>query len=365
MLAKPRHVKRVGAPGARRCGLSFHRSFPQSSIPKPDRRTTPAVATPPYVVQPPQRGRRLPWGIGHNLRVAGEAPLRVRKQLERRIHEYPHRLVRAIDYLVVTRDDADDRRPAGHDGPVELPHEVRIERVESDFAERIFAATSLRGEDWQPGRLFHAVDAYVRESWNEGEETDPLDTWDDERRIWPVVQLSRLIRDNSTSTEHAAQLQIRSDGSERIVPFDGFESHVVYRLYPDRSGWLDVREAIELRTLVEAYWGGPPLPDRVRRALRQTEAIMGERYLEYALPLVVGGFESILKIGRDFAKAQFSQRVPALAIEVGVQLSVRECEDVYDDRSALVHGAGVDLTQPPRETSSVAGSTPCRRRFAV
>ena len=73
---------------------------------------------------------------------------------------------------------------------------------------------------------------------------------------------------------------------------------------------------------------------------------MGERYLEYALPLVVGGFESLLKVGRDFLKAQFSQRVPALAAEVGVQLSVPECEEVYEDRSALVHGVGVDLTLP-------------------
>jgi hypothetical protein len=262
------------------------------------------------------------------------------------MHKPPHRLVRAIDYLVVTRDDADDRQPAGHDGPIELPHGVGIERVEPDFAERIFSATSLRGENWSPGRLFHAVHAYVRESWNEGEQTVPLDTWDHERRIWPVVQLSRLIRDNGTSTEHAAQLQIRADGVERIVPFDGFESHVVYRLYPDRAGWLDLREATELRTLVDAHWRGPALPDRVRRALRQADAIMAQRYLDYALPLVVGGFESLLKIGRDFAKAQFSQRVPALAIEVGVQLSVPECEEIYDDRSALVHGAGVDLTRP-------------------
>jgi hypothetical protein len=130
------------------------------------------------------------------------------------------------------------------------------------------------------------------------------------------------------------------------MPFDGFESHVVYRLYPDRPGWLDVQEAIGLRTLLDAYWNTSGLPDRVRRALRQADAIMGERYLEYALPLVVGGFESLLKIDRPFAKAQFSQRVPALAAEVGVQLSVPECKDVYEDRSALVHGAGVDLKQP-------------------
>lgn len=259
---------------------------------------------------------------------------------------HPQRLVRAIDYLVVTRDDNDGRTPAGHDGPVELPHGVRIERLDLALAERLFAATDLRGENWSYGRLYIPVHAYVREAWSEGEPTDPLNTWDYERRIWTTVQLSRLIRDNGTSTEHAAQLQIYADGSERIVPFDGFESHVVYRLYPDRPGWLDAGEATALHTLLDAYWGGPALPDRVARALRQADAIMGERYLDYATPLVVGGFESLLKIGRNFAKAQFSQRVPPLAADVGTQLSVTECKAVYDDRSALVHGAGIDLTQP-------------------
>ena len=259
---------------------------------------------------------------------------------------HPQRLVRAIDYLVVTRDDNDGRTPAGRNGPIELARGVRIERLDPAFAERLFAATDLRGENWSCGRLYVAVQAYVREDWSEGEATAALDTWDHEHRIWSTVQLSRLVRDNGTSTEHAAQLQIYVDGSVRIVPFDGFESHVVYRLYPERPGWLDVGEAIELRTLLDAYWGRPALPDRVGGALRQADAIMGERYLEYALPLVVGGFESLLKVGRDFLKAQFSQRVAALAAEVGVQLSIPECEEVYEDRSALVHGVGVDLTQP-------------------
>jgi hypothetical protein len=278
--------------------------------------------------------------------VSGQEAPHIRELLEARMQTHPQRLVRAIDYLVVTRDDNDGRTPAGHDGHVELPYGVRIEQIEPRFAERLFIATAPPGENWPSHRLFHAVHAYARDAWNEGDPTAALNTWDHERRIWTTVQLSRLIRDNGTSTEYAAQLQIHADGSQRIAPFDGFESHVVYRLYPDRPGWLDVQEAVELRTLLNAYWSTPGLPDRVQRALRQADAIMGERYLEYALPLVVGGFESLLKIGRDFAKAQFSQRVPALAADVGVQLSVPECKDIYEDRSALVHGAGVDLKQP-------------------
>ena len=127
---------------------------------------------------------------------------------------HPQRLVRAIDYLVVTRDDNDGRTPAGHNGLVELAHGVRIERLDPALAERLFAATDLRGENWSCGRLYVAVHAYVREAWTEGEATAALDTWDHEHRIWSTVQLSRLVRDNGTSTEHAAQLQIHADGSD-------------------------------------------------------------------------------------------------------------------------------------------------------
>ena len=44
--------------------------------------------------------------------------------------------------------------------------------------------------------------------------------------------------------------------------------------------------------------------------------------------------------------AQFSQRVSALAGDVGVSLTEQRVRDLYDDRSALVHGADVDLSQP-------------------
>ena len=160
------------------------------------------------------------------------------------------------------------------------------------------------------------------------------------------MQLSRLIRDNNTSTEHAVRRIIRGDANERLVPFEGFESHVVYRLYPNQPGWLDVDEAVELRTLLDAYWSRETLPARVRRALRQADAITSERYLEDAMPLVVSAFESLVKVGRPFVTAQFSQRVSAMAAEVEVALSVTECEEIYDDRSALVHGAGIDLSEP-------------------
>jgi len=228
-----------------------------------------------------------------------------------------------------------------------LPKGIRIERLDSGLAERLLRAAQLRGENWDPTTQFHAVHAYVRTVWSEGMEvSDSIHRWDHERRLYPCVQLSRLIRDNQTSTEFALQRLVRADGTETLMPFDGYDSHVAYRLYPDQRGWLDVDEVQQLDRLLAAYWTDRPLSERVGRALRRVDSVTGERYLEDALPIAVGGLESLLKIGRDFARAQFAQRVPPLAAEVGIDLEVDTCRELYDDRSALVHGGAIDLSEP-------------------
>jgi hypothetical protein len=273
---------------------------------------------------------------------------RVSELMSDAIREHDLQLAEVIDYLLVESHPRDDRTPAGQHGPVELSAGVTLEQLDRELAERLLDAAELRGENWEsPARPFYAVQAYVRRVWQAGD--DPpfnLYTWDHDRRIWPTVQLSRLVRDNAVSTQHAVRRLIHRGGSERLVPFAGFESHSVYRLYPERSGWLDADEAVELQKLMEAHWQDPKLPDRTGRALWRADAVTSERYLEDALPVVVGAFESLLKVGRTHLTAQFTQRVPALAADFGVELSGAECEDVYNDRSALVHGAGVDLSVP-------------------
>jgi hypothetical protein len=276
------------------------------------------------------------------------APAEIRVAMDAEIRRSPLQLAEVIDYLLVTTYDHGGRTPAGFAGPVEVGGDVRIERLDDELAERLLRASELRGENWDPARQFHVVHAYVRQAWSrdDGRELGELYPWDADGRLYPCVQLSRLVRDNGTSTEHAVRRLIQAGGGERLVPFSGFDSHVAYRLYPERPGWLDVDEAHALDALVRAYWDGPALPERVGRAVRRVDSVTRERYLEDALPLVVGGLESLLKTVREFARAQFAQRVSALARTVGLELSETDCGDLYDDRSALVQGAGIDLSQP-------------------
>lgn len=124
---------------------------------------------------------------------------------------------------------------------------------------------------------------------------------------------------------------------------------MAFRIEDSTTGWLDEGEAGELAALMRAY-AAATLPSRVRRAFRSAELMVRERYLEDAQPLVVGGLEALLKVGRNYLSAQFEQRAAALASELGIELSRDQCEQAYDDRSALVHGAHVDLSATPTRT---------------
>jgi hypothetical protein len=285
-----------------------------------------------------------------HLTATGPDP-QVREEAEARaIEQSPRQLARVIDYLLITTHDQGGATPAGHDGPVSLPRGIRIEKLDHELTERLLDAATLRGEDWHPTRQFSVVHAYVRTVWDRHGTADPpeqLYSWDSGRCLYPCAQLSKLIRDNATGTEFALRRLIRADGGERIVPFDGFETHVAYRLYPDQRGWLDIDEAHSLAGLLTAFWEGPVRPPRVGHALRRVDSVTGERYLQDALPITVGGLESLLKVGRDWVTAQFSKRVPQLAAEVGIEgLNEERCRDLYSDRSALVHGTEVDLSGP-------------------
>lgn len=59
--------------------------------------------------------------------------------------------------------------------------------------------------------------------------------------------------------------------------------------------------------------------------------------------MIVSSLEALLKTDRHQATRQFKVRVPALAAELGRDVSSDFCEEMYDGRSDWVHGASVQL----------------------
>jgi hypothetical protein len=286
-------------------------------------------------------------------------PEAIRKAVEADMRK--HGLVRIVDYLLVTTENmGGGRTPAGSNGPVALTADVRLERLEHALAERLLRATELRGENFELLAHDPVVHSYVREVWAYGDPPPKkMYGWDPDGRIYECLVLSRLVRDNNTSCEHAVRQLINGDDSDKLVPMSSFESHVAYRLHPAVQGWLDAGEAARLGALLASY-NTAGVPQRVKVAIRRLESVARERFLEAALPLAVGTAEALLKVeqayakkhaGADYATQQFIQRVPAVAAEVGTAITEAQCKVLYSDRSALVHGGHVDLSKPHRLTA--------------
>lgn len=179
--------------------------------------------------------------------------------------------------------------------------------------------------------------------------TDPghrhLYARDEDDTLLITLGLSRLVRPHTIACDYAVRHIVEENGTERMIPHDAAEARVAYRIDDGSRGWLDVVEAQQLGALLSAYQPDQ-LPDRVARALWFCELMVRERYLEDTLPLLVAGLEALLKVGRRQLTEQFAQRSAALAGELSIALAEADARDAYDDRSGIVHGARIDLTQP-------------------
>jgi hypothetical protein len=133
--------------------------------------------------------------------------------------------VQVIDYLLVTTDNHGGRTPAGWDGAIDVAGDVQIQRLDGGLAKRLERASQLRGENWEQPPGPHVVHSYVREVWTQGDATpEKLFAWDTDVRLYACLVLSRLVRDNATSCEHAVRRLVRQDGQERLIPMRGFDS---------------------------------------------------------------------------------------------------------------------------------------------
>lgn len=259
-----------------------------------------------------------------------------------------------IDYLLVLytgRDRPAGQEPAGAKGPLDLGHGVVVRRLDSGVAERLLAATRTRGENFDPPLLYRAAHAFTRAPSVEEFALD-LYGWDPTGALFNTLWLSRLIHDNAATTEFAVRRIMPSGDRETLVPVDTYDSHVAYKVDPGDRDWLVDEEVVGLAALLEAS-RSRPLPDRVARALRYSELATRERFLEDAQPLIVRGLEALLKVGRTRLQRQFSQRTTQLATEPRIEIDLERCSDAYDDRSALVHGAHVDLRKPVEQDAFI------------
>jgi hypothetical protein len=239
------------------------------------------------------------------------------------------------------------RAPGEFVDSVDLGGDIVAEELDRDTVELVMNACTPRGHYFVPVRQFGQRYSFVKEV--------PLDeleerhfAWDTDSTLDDALTLSRLVRDNGYSTEYAARLLDYEDGQRCVVYVLHREDKAIWRLRRDRE-WLDAPEGRELAALLAAYWEcHKELPPRVRRAMWRMAYAPRMRWADMVVPILVGGIEALLKIGRRDLTQQFKKRAPALAADVGIDgLGEDLAERLYDGRSDWVHGSHVQLFAGP------------------
>jgi hypothetical protein len=257
-------------------------------------------------------------------------------------------------------------QPPVGDPPFDLGRGLSIAELDYDLVELVMNACSQRGHYFVATRQLGCRYAFVLE---QRPQSVPSFDWDPDGMISQAVALSRLMRDNTYSTEYAARVVEHEDGELQVIPHDDVESRYAYRLGDERN-WLDAEDGTQLRALLAA-WASPrdDLTARLRRALWRAEHLSWERYLDIALPGFVAALEGLISTGSRQVTRQFVTPVPLLARDLGVPgVSKSFCKAMYNARSQGFHGADIDpsgkrsmTSQSPRRP----GSRPCCvRRFA-
>jgi len=224
---------------------------------------------------------------------------------------------------------------------VDLGNGVRLLALPGEEADEIMDACTPRGANFDPVRQFSQRYSFVRErSFEEIEESyfNP----DEDGGLYDAVSLSRLIRDHGFSLQYTARVIDPADGKRTIAYRASSEGDAAYRLVPGRE-WLDGPEAEELAGLLAAKRSAE-LPPRVTRAMWRSEYATRIGWADVMLPMLIGGLEALLKVGRGQLTAQFKRRATALATELEVEgIDERLCGRMYDGRSDWVHGSHVQL----------------------
>jgi hypothetical protein len=236
--------------------------------------------------------------------------------------------------------------------PVDVGRGVILDRLSDEDAELVMSACSPRGHYFAPVRQFGQRFSVIRDVPLDQWQQRPFQ-WDPEGVLSDVLIMTRIVRDNGYSLQFAARIADFEDGEQTVAYTLAGAGKFGYRLRRDRD-WLDPDEGVELRRLLTAFWAiGDGMPDRVRRAIWRTEYASWLPWADLALPVLVGGLESMLKTDRYGATGQFTKRVPALAQELGSDGITGEfCERLYDARSEWVHGTHVRLFSTGQKTQA-------------
>jgi hypothetical protein len=219
--------------------------------------------------------------------------------------------------------------------PINLSANIGVGRIDPDTANKIMDTCEPKTFGVHPAvTQFAQLYSFVREL----ESDDDIYRWDHDNQLSATVALSRLIHPTSTGFTSAARIDFEKDGVKQIFParISGVSKDAFLSVSRTRD-WLTEADAKVLAELVPAIT--QPLPSRIHNALWHHEYAIRTYYLDHRWTLVCTGLEALLHTDKYKSTAEFKNRVPMLAAEVGIKISPAEARDAYGLRSMLAHGA--------------------------
>jgi hypothetical protein len=258
----------------------------------------------------------------------------------------PFRDLSITDIVVIAahHNDGDwsEGPPAG-DPPVQLLPDLRLMRLPTEEAHTYQQACEPRHFNYEaadPGGGHRY--AFIRHP-APAASVQTLHNFDIDDVLHLAIALSRYFVLNGHCTETAVR---RIEGMEpslvisAVLPTNRFYA---WRVLDGSRAYLTQQDAQQLGPLLATLIRDRErLPPRIWNAIWFCEESFRTRFTEVACVDVVTAMESLLKVGRHRATAQFTTRVPALAREVGVAGITRRMADAfYARRSRSVHGRRV------------------------
>jgi hypothetical protein len=227
---------------------------------------------------------------------------------------------------------------------VEVAPGISLASVRPEIATAVMNATRFRSQFPQDTRVMYGLVRY----------NPPGHDWDEDDAISKVLFLSHFVHAHEGGFEFSARITTNDDGQLTHLTVADIAPPFA-RAYCSTGAtrrWFTQNEVLVLRDLVAAY-------DAVKPSLADTRlglaiSTYGESaFVFHGRPrglLLATTLEGLVSTMPDRAVKQFTTRVPALAIEVGLASLDRDWADnAYRIRSKLAHGASIGSAKEPTE----------------
>src|SRR6267378_5774755 len=206
----------------------------------------------------------------------------------------------------------------------QLTSDLYVEKLDSVASNIVIEFGIPTGyEVMKPFRQYAQFYAFVREL----PESASIHEWDTDQKLQTAVALSRLVRPTSLSYRHAARLHYSDDGTlKSAYPawLTGVDPDSWLAPEENYRDWLIEAEMEQLKALLKS----PSLlgPIRLTRALWYHEYASRTYYGEIRWITVCVALESMLHTSRGYSTRQFVDRLPLMALILGIPLNPQEAE---------------------------------------